>query len=114
MRSAVRRASTDPKTTTFRVGVRMLNRWILGCAAAALLATSASAAPAILVTAPQIDPALKQYVQVDAKTVVLRHVRVIDGTGAPPRADQTVIIEGGKITAVGPASLKAPNGATVL
>lgn len=92
----------------------MLNRWIMGCAAAALLATGATAAPAILVAPPQIDPALKQYVRVDAKSVVLRHVRVIDGTGAPARDDQTVVLENGKVTAVGPASLKAPSGATVL
>ncbi|HWC07234.1 MAG TPA: hypothetical protein VG799_08320 [Gemmatimonadota bacterium] len=35
------------------------------------------------------------------ETIALKHVRVIDGTGAPAREDQTVVIEGGRITAVG-------------
>jgi imidazolonepropionase-like amidohydrolase len=38
----------------------------------------------------------------DARTIVLRHVRVIDGTGAPPREDQTLTIQDGKIAALRP------------
>jgi imidazolonepropionase-like amidohydrolase len=92
----------------------MLKRLILGCATAALLVTGATAAPSILASPATLDAALKPYVSVDAKTVVLRHVRLVDGTGAPARDDQTVVLEGGKITAIGPATLKAPKGATVL
>jgi imidazolonepropionase-like amidohydrolase len=47
-----------------------------------------------------------------APKVVLQHVEVIDGTGAPPRADQSITIEGGRITAIGPTSVT--DGATVL
>ena len=43
---------------------------------------------------------VKQYVKVDAPKVVLTHVRVIDGTGAPPVEDQNLILEAGKITAI--------------
>ena len=32
-----------------------------------------------------VDAALQPFVKVDARAVVLEHVRVIDGTGAPPR-----------------------------
>src|SRR5262245_55830310 len=32
------------------------------------------------------------------------HVAVIDGTGAPVRLDQTVVVSGDRITAVGPSS----------
>jgi imidazolonepropionase-like amidohydrolase len=40
---------------------------------------------------------------------------VIDGTGKPARDDQTVVISGGKVTAVGPAaSSNVPAGATVV
>ncbi|HEY6928210.1 MAG TPA: amidohydrolase family protein, partial [Thermoanaerobaculia bacterium] len=40
------------------------------------------------------------------------HVRVVDGTGAPAAEDQTVIIAGGKIAAIGPAGRTAiPDGA---
>src|SRR5688500_3332457 len=34
---------------------------------------------------------------------VLTHVGVIDGTGAPSRPDQTIVIRDGRIAAVGPA-----------
>jgi enamidase len=36
--------------------------------------------------------------------VALTHVRVIDGTGAPAREDQTVVIRDGRIASIGPAS----------
>jgi imidazolonepropionase-like amidohydrolase len=52
---------------------------------------------------------------VDAPTVALTHVRVIDGTGAAPAEDQTVVIANGKIAAVGTAAtVKVPEGAEVL
>jgi imidazolonepropionase-like amidohydrolase len=93
----------------------MLSRTILGCAIAALLAGGAAAAPPeILVTRVKLDPALQQYVKVDSPTVVLRRVRIIDGTGARARDNQTVVIKGGKITAIGGPDLRAPRGATVL
>ena len=44
-----------------------------------------------------LDAALQPFVKIDAPAVVLEHVRVIDGTGAPPREDQTLAIVGGKI-----------------
>ena len=50
-----------------------------------------------------------------APVVALTHVRVVDGTGAAAKADQTVIIRGTKIEAVGPAaSVKVPRGAKVV
>jgi hypothetical protein len=44
------------------------------------------------------------YLSVREPSIALRHVEIIDGTGAAPRSDQTVLIENGKIAAVGPAS----------
>ena len=41
------------------------------------------------------------FVSVNAPVLVLNHVRVIDGTGAAAREDQTVVIADGKIQAVG-------------
>jgi imidazolonepropionase-like amidohydrolase len=52
------------------------------------------------------------FLCVVAQVVVLQHVEVIDGTGAPPRTDQSIAIEAGRITAIGP-TLQA-TGATVL
>ena len=51
-----------------------------------------------------VDVALRPFVKVDAPAVALEHVRVIDGTGAPPREDQTIFIAGGKLVAQAPAN----------
>lgn len=44
-------------------------------------------------------------VSLDAPVFVLNHVRVIDGTGAPAKEDQAVVIANGKIESIGPAAL---------
>ena len=54
----------------------------------------------------RFTPGLKPFVATDAPTIILRHVRVIDGTGAAPRDDQTLVIANGKIAA-GPAPADA-------
>jgi imidazolonepropionase-like amidohydrolase len=48
----------------------------------------------------QADP-LTPFVKVKADILVLTHVRLIDGTGAPAKEDQVVVIEHGKIRSVG-------------
>lgn len=54
------------------------------------------------------------YLSIRATSVALRHVEIIDGTGAAPRTDQTVVITDGRIAAVGPADSTAiPSGALV-
>ncbi|HYL96668.1 MAG TPA: amidohydrolase, partial [Terriglobales bacterium] len=66
-------------------------------------------------TASSPAPEVRQYVKVDAPVVALTHVRVVDGTGAPARADQTIVISGGKIQAVGDAAtVSVPPNAKVL
>ncbi|TMA73848.1 MAG: amidohydrolase [Deltaproteobacteria bacterium] len=52
-----------------------------------------------------VDAALQPFVKVEAAALALEHVRIIDGTGAPPREDQTLFIAGGKVVA------QAPGGA---
>ncbi len=65
--------------------------------------------------ADKLDAVVKKYVRVNASRVVLGHVRVVDGTGKPALQDQNIVIEGGKIAAVQPASdVAADAGATVL
>lgn len=53
------------------------------------------------------------FVKVDAPVVALTHVRVIDGTGAPAREDQTVLIAKGKIQSVS-AAVDIPADAQVI
>ncbi len=48
-----------------------------------------------------IAAAVRQFVSVDAPVVVLTHARVVDGTGRASRDDQTIVITGDRITAVG-------------
>ena len=58
---------------------------------------------------------VRQYVAVPETSVALTNVRVVDGTGAPPREAQTVVIENGKITSVGPAAqAKVPAAARTI
>src|SRR5262249_39133884 len=50
-----------------------------------------------------------------APVIALTHVKLIDGTGAAPKNDQTIVIENGRITAVGAsAQVKAPANAQVM
>lgn len=51
---------------------------------------------------PPLQPAAMQFVSHDQPTLALTHVRVIDGRGAPAREDQTILISGARIQAVGP------------
>ncbi|HEV2350635.1 MAG TPA: amidohydrolase family protein [Terriglobia bacterium] len=58
---------------------------------------------------------VQAYISAEAPVIALTHVRVIDGTGAAPLDDQTIIIEGGKIKSVGSAGQNPqPPGAKVL
>ncbi|HET9407282.1 MAG TPA: amidohydrolase family protein [Candidatus Sulfotelmatobacter sp.] len=41
-------------------------------------------------------------------TIAIAHVTVIDGTGAPAKLDQTVLIEGDRTVAIGPAASSHP------
>jgi enamidase len=73
------------------------------------------ATPAARAQRPQLSPNVRQYVAIDADVVVLTHARVIDGTGAPPRENQTLVLRDGRIAAVGDAAtVSIPAGARVV
>ncbi len=55
-------------------------------------------------TASALKPGTLKYVRISTPQVVLTHVEVIDGTGAPPLADRNVYIEDGRITAIRPGA----------
>src|SRR5438046_4672337 len=60
-------------------------------------------------------PDRQQFIRVEAPVIVLAHVRVIDGTGATPRDDQTIVITGEKIQSVEPsATAKMPANAQTI
>jgi len=57
----------------------------------------------------------QQFLRVEAPVIALAHVRVIDGTGAAPRDDHTVVIADGKILSIASSTTASvPPGAQVL
>lgn len=79
------------------------------CGGALAQAPAAAAAPT-----PSHGPEVRKYIVHDAPLLALSHVRVIDGTGAPARADRTVVVRGGRIEAELDAKAPVPHGARVL
>lgn len=60
-------------------------------------------------------PGVQPFITVDSPVVALTHVRVIDGTGGAVQEDRTIIINQGKIQAVGSSSqIAPPRGAKVM
>jgi imidazolonepropionase-like amidohydrolase len=70
---------------------------MVGCAAAIIAAQP-----------PQPGNAVRTFVKVDAPLVALTNARVIDGTGAPAREGQTLVIRGGTIAEIGDAARVTP------
>jgi imidazolonepropionase-like amidohydrolase len=64
------------------------------------LIAALACANVVLAQRPTLGPAVRPFVSIDTPVVVLQHVRVIDGTGALPKENQTVVIRDGKIAAV--------------
>ena len=81
-------------------------RLVLVLAASALLAGQ---------PAPQFSTLVRSFIKVDAPVVALTNVRVIDGTGAPAREKQTVLIRAGDIAEVGDTGrVTVPEGAATI
>jgi imidazolonepropionase-like amidohydrolase len=73
------------------------------------------ASPELDAQRPTLSAAVRPYVAVDTPIVALTHARVIDGTGAAPRDDQTLVIRDGRIAALGASrSVAVPAGALVV
>ena len=78
----------------------------------ALIALSTPAAGQQMGT---LSEQVRGFVSVDSETVALIHVRVVDGRGGEPLDDQTVVISGNCIAALGPSGeVQVPDGAVVL
>jgi hypothetical protein len=60
---------------------------------------------AITVAQTQKSTGVADFISVDTRVFVLDHVRVIDGTGTPPKEDQAVVIANGKIQFIGPEAI---------
>jgi imidazolonepropionase-like amidohydrolase len=57
----------------------------------------------------------QQFIRVEAPVVVLTHLRIIDGSGAPPAEDQTIVISEGKFQSIGTTALaNLPSNAQII
>jgi imidazolonepropionase-like amidohydrolase len=73
------------------------------------------AVAASLLNAQTVSPQVRVFVKVDSPVVALAHVRVIDGTGAPAREDQTIVISKEKVESISDAaSAHLPQGSNVI
>ena len=80
-----------------------------------MIAVPLLCSPLVAQQRPTLSPAVRAYVSVDAPVIALTHVRVIDGTGAPPRENQTLILNNGIITTIGSSvTTDVPAGAQTI
>src|SRR5439155_11077437 len=78
--------------------------------AAAVLATKLPAQSVV-----SMSKTTRDFVTVSEPVVALTNATIVDGTGAVPRANQTIVIRDGKIAAVGAASsVTVPQGARTI
>src|SRR6516165_1705518 len=71
----------------------------------------------LLLRAPMLNRLRRppKFIRENSPVIALTHVQLIDGTGAAAQADQTIVIDHGKIAAVGSAaSTNVPAGAKVI
>lgn len=84
-------------------------------AASAVLALAAAATVLAFAPAPVSAQNFDEFIAVPRGTVALTNAKVIDGTGAPARMNQTILIEDDRITAVGPSgTVRVPANANVI
>ena len=95
-----------------------MNKWrrMIAVAAWCVAGSAVAQGLATRVLPPAVAPgrAVQPYVRVPAGRIALAHVRLIDATGAPPRDDVTVVLDGARIAAVQPAAAALPAGVTVM
>jgi hypothetical protein len=85
-----------------------------GLALALVFALALTTAPSRAQRGP-IGDAIREFVAVDAPVVALTNARVVDGTGAPARAGQTLVLRNGLIEAMGATpDVAVPAGARTI
>ena len=94
-----------------------MRRWL-----AAATAACCAAGGAVLAQRGANPSAAANFVKLDPPVIALTHARVIDGTGAPPRDNQTIVLSNHIISAIGDPvtpspvgiGVAVPDGATVV
>jgi enamidase len=101
--------------TTIHPGTRRLI-FLAVFARRAVVITALSTATVVRAQSlPGSKEEVAKFIQLRANSIILDNVRVIDGTGAPPKQNQSIAIAGGRIAAVGNAgTMAAPKETTRL
>jgi len=73
---------------------------LLAAVAALAFGSTASAAPVLAPPAATLGAEVQRYVHLPAGQTAIQHLRIIDGTGAAPIEDATLLIDGAKIAAI--------------
>ena len=86
-----------------------MNLRLLAAAAALAIASAGNTAP-VLAPPAELGPDVLPFVHVPAGKIAITHLRIIDGTGAAPVEDVTLLIDGAKIGAVLQSGSAVPDG----
>lgn len=86
----------------------------LAAVVAVALAKMAVAAPVLVPPPGQLGPDVQPYVEIPAGQIAITHLRVIDGTGAAPIENATLLLDGPKITALLSPGSAVPSGYRVI
>jgi imidazolonepropionase-like amidohydrolase len=78
-----------------------------------LLAAAAAPVPQPAPPAPQFAPADAAFVAYPSGDLFFDHVQLVDGTGAAPLRDVSVLVRNGRIAAIG-GGIRAPAGVTLI
>ena len=95
---------------------KIITSAVLATALAALVtpAIAGDFAATLLPTPAGPSTEVQRYIKVHAGRIALRHLRVIDGTGASAQADRTILIDQGRIRSVQDDAAPIPSGYTTL
>jgi imidazolonepropionase-like amidohydrolase len=87
-----------------------MRRNFLAAMAGLAISSTIAAAPVLAPPPERLGPDVQPFVQIPAGKTAIEHLRIIDGTGAQPVEDATLLIDGPKIGAVLPAGATVPAG----
>src|SRR3954462_15950647 len=82
--------------------------------AAIALCSAGAAAPVLAPPPAELGPDVQPFIHIAAGRIAITHLRIIDGTGAAPFEDATLLIDGAKFAAVLTAGTAVPSAHQIL
>jgi enamidase len=95
--------------------MRLLPLFFMAVVASALSAAALAQDDDDIPPAPAPPSVDAKFIAYNQPLIAFIHAEIVDGTGAAPRFDQTLVVKDGRIAALGPSSrVRVPDGATVI